>query len=150
MPVHAPLISFAAALAAADPTVSHFTGTDAQARPPLLRLDGDGNWTQTSTGTALLQYVEALQASKQAAAETAAVADELRRYQKFAPPGRPPLLIVQLRQQQARAKQAALVAGQALSQASATLLRELKLHAPTRQAPAPWLANWLNAHLPRE
>ena len=65
----------------------------------LLTVDGTG---QPMPATAhLVQLLKARKAMLQASFETGVVADELRRYQKFAKPGQPSPHIVQLRQQQA-------------------------------------------------
>jgi len=71
------------------------------------------------------------------------VADELRRYQKYAMPGKPSLQIVQLRKQQATVKQAALIARQNYAQATHAFLRESGLTAPARRTPTDFTTLWL-------
>jgi len=71
------------------------------------------------------------------------VADELRRYQKYAAPGKPSLQIVQLRKQQAAVKQASLIARQGYAQATHAFLRDSGLTAPARRVPTDFTTAWL-------
>lgn len=93
--------------------------------------------------TALVPLAQALTAVVQAGIDIGLVADELRRYQKYAVPGKPSLQIVQLRKQQAAVKQAALIARQNYAQATHAFLRDSGLTAPTRRLPTDFSAAWL-------
>lgn len=92
---------------------------------------------------AVLPLAKAQLALVQANADITLVADELRRYQKYALPGKPSLQIVQLRKQQATVKQAALIARQNFTQATHTFLRESALVAPARRLPTDFASGWL-------
>ena len=92
---------------------------------------------------AVLPLARAQLALVQANTDIALVADELRRYQKYAMPGKPSLQIVQLRKQQASVKQAALLARQAFAQATHAFLRESGLSAPARRTPTDFTTLWL-------
>ncbi len=83
------------------------------------------------------------QALLKAQADMDLVADELRKYQKFAAPGKPNLQIVQLRKQQAAVKQTALVARQAFAQATHVFLRGTGVVVPARRTPTDFSALWL-------
>lgn len=95
---------------------------------------------------ALLDVRKAAEAMKQAAADTTTVADELRRYQKFAKPGQPSPHIVQLRQAQARARQSGNHAKQAFLKASTTFVREAGLTVPPRVTLEAFVTGWLAAN----
>src|SRR5215831_14541724 len=75
--------------------------------------------------TSLTLLLGARKATLQAAFDTTLAADELRRYQKFAKPGKPSAHIVQLRQKQAAARQASSISRQSLIKAATVLVREL-------------------------
>jgi len=92
---------------------------------------------------AVLPLARAQLALLQANADITLVADELRRYQKYALPGKPSLQIVQLRKQQATVKQAALLARQNFAQATHAFLRESGLVAPARRLPTDFASGWL-------
>jgi hypothetical protein len=96
--------------------------------------------------TALIDVRKAAQAMKQAATDTATVADELRRYQKFAKPGQPSPHLVQVRQSQARVRQAGNHAKQAFLKASTVFIREAAIKVPTRQSLESYVTAWLAAH----
>ena len=93
--------------------------------------------------TALVPLAQALTAVVQAGIDIGLVADELRRYQKYAVAGKPSLQIVQLRKQQAAVKQAALIARQNYAQATHAFLRDSGLTAPARRLPTDFSAAWL-------
>jgi len=82
-----------------------------------------------------------------AEADMGLVADMLRRDQKFAPPGRPSVHLVQLRKQQATAKQAALVARQAHARAAQDFARAANLQITDRRTPIVAAAKWLQQTL---
>lgn len=93
--------------------------------------------------TALLPLARSQAALVQANTDIGLVADELRRFQKYALPGKPSLQIVQLRKQQAAVKQAALIARQNYAQATHAFLRDSGLTAPARRAPTDFSSGWL-------
>jgi len=92
---------------------------------------------------AVLPLARAQLALVQANADITLVADELRRYQKYALPGKPSLQIVQLRKQQGAVKQTALIARQNFAQATHVFLRESGLTAPARRLPTDFATGWL-------
>ena len=92
---------------------------------------------------AVLPLARAQLALLQANADITLVADELRRYQKYALPGKPSLQIVQLRKQQGAVKQTALIARQNFAQATHAFLRESGLVAPARRLPTDFAGGWL-------
>ena len=108
-----------------------------------ILLGGNDDTRPSPTAVHLIALLHARQAVLKAAFDTARVADELRRYQKFAKPGRPSPHIVQLRQQQAAARQASSQSRQLLIQSAAalsgtrTLNRTTALSATTFSAPPP-------------
>jgi len=79
----------------------------------------------------------------QAEHEVGQVADTLRRDQKYAPVGRPSVHIVQLRKQQAAAKQAALIARQVLAREAQTFVRLSALPVRAKQTPSEATTAWL-------
>ena len=93
--------------------------------------------------TALIPLARAQAALVQANIDIDLVADELRRYQKYAMPGKPSLQIVQLRKQQGAVKQTALIARQNFAQATHAFLRESGLTAPARRLPTDFATGWL-------
>jgi hypothetical protein len=92
---------------------------------------------------AVLPLARAQLALVEANADITLVADELRRYQKYAMPGKPSLQIVQLRKQQGAVKQTALIARQNFAQATHAFLRESGLTAPARRLPTDFATGWL-------
>ena len=92
---------------------------------------------------ALVPLAQAQIALVQANIDIGLVADELRRYQKYAMPGKPSLQIVQLRKQQGAVKQTALIARQNFAQATHAFLRESGLTAPARRLPTDFATGWL-------
>lgn len=92
---------------------------------------------------ALVPLAQAQIALVQATLDIGLVANELRRYQKYAAPGKPSLQIVQLRKQQAAVKQASLIARQGYAQATHAFLRDSGLTAPARRVPTDFTTAWL-------
>ena len=86
----------------------------------------------------------------QASFGTAVVADELRRYQKFAKPGQPSPHIVQLRQQQAAARQASSQSKQSFIKAAAAFVREVGIDVPQRVAIEVFITHWIDANVPKD
>ncbi|MBD7923028.1 hypothetical protein [Xanthomonas bonasiae] len=117
--------------------------------PPLLIATSDpaAPWRLSETGQWLLQVLKARQALSYAAHATTLSADALRRDQKFAPPGRPSLHIVQLRQQQAAAQQATRRAKQDFAQAAAGFARSAGLSPPTRLSLSEFLQRWIDRYV---
>lgn len=112
---------------------------------PLALFGADG--ALSARGLALEQLLLAGQALAQREADVGLVADELRRYQKFAPPGRPSLQIVQLRRQQSAVQQAQRVARQAFIQQADAFARALPLEVPAKLGTLLTVERWLRANL---
>lgn len=104
---------------------------------------------RTSVAASLASLLKARVAVMQAAFDTKLVADELRRYQKFAKPGKPEPHIVQLRRKQAAARQASSVARQSLIRAAAAFVRDAGLEVPPRVALDVFITDWMDVNLPR-
>ena len=96
----------------------------------------------------LRALVSAQQQLLKAEHDVAQVADILRRDQKYAPVGRPSVHIVQLRKQQAAAKQVMLVARQRLAQVAQTFVQASGLPVKAKQTPSEAVAAWLQAAIP--
>ena len=123
-----------------------------QRDPALATLDGhavfhtDGPGL-SEAGDALEQLLLAGQALVKSDADVGLVADELRRYQKFAPAGRPPLQLVQLRRQQSSVKQAQHMARQAYIRQADAFVRALPLTVPAKLGTLATVERWLRAQL---
>ena len=100
--------------------------------------------------THLIQLLKATQAKQHAAFDTQQVADALRRDQRFARPGQPSTHIVQLRQQQAAARQAGSQSKQALIKAAAAFVRDAGIAVPARVALEVFIAQWIDANVPKD
>ena len=100
--------------------------------------------------TRLIDLLKAMQATQQAALDTQQAADALRRDQKFARPGQPSAHIVQLRQQQAAARQAGSQSKQALIRLAAAFVREAGIEVPQRVALEVFITKWIDAHVPKD
>lgn len=122
-----------------------------QLSPDIARLilPADEPSRGTAAAASLASLVKARMAVMQAAFDTRLVADELRRYQKFAKPGKPEPHIVQLRRKQAAARQASSVARQSLIKAAAVFVREAGLEVPPRVALDAFITDWMDVNLPR-
>ena len=103
----------------------------------------------TAVAASLISLLKARTAVMQAAFDSRLVADELRRYQKFAKPGKPEPHIVQLRRKQAAARQASSVARQSLIRAATVFVRDAGLDVPARIALDVFITDWMDAHLRR-
>jgi len=114
----------------------------------LLASNGTGELTKAAGD--LIQLLKARKATLQAAFDTELVADELRRYQKFAKPGQPSPHIVQLRQQQAAARQASSQSKQSFIQAAAAFVRDAGIQVPQRVSLEVFITNWIDANVPKE
>ncbi|WP_266172179.1 hypothetical protein [Dyella subtropica] len=116
---------------------------------PML-LDSKGAGELTKAGDCLIQLLRAKKATLQAAFDTALVADELRRYQKFAKPGQPSPHIVQLRQQQAAARQASSLSKQSYIKAAAAFVRSAGIEVPPRVTLEVFITHWIDANVPKD
>ena len=101
----------------------------------------------TDAGRALELLLQAGQAFAQSDVDVGLVADELRRYQKFAPPGRPSVQLVQLRRQQSTVQQAQRMARQAFIRQADALTRALQLVVPVKLGPVVTVERWLKTNL---
>ena len=99
---------------------------------------------------ALVALLQARKATLQAAFDTTLAADELRRYQKYAKPGKPSAHIVQLRQKQAAARQASSLSRQSLIKAAAAFVREAGIEVPERVALDEFIIHWIEANVPKD
>jgi hypothetical protein len=117
------------------------------ARIPLIVEDSG---RPTPAAAHLIQLLKARKAMLQASFDTEVVADELRRYQKFARPGRPSPHIVQLRQQQAAARQSSNQSRQSFIKAAAAFAREAGIEVPPRVALEVFVIGWIGANVPKD
>ncbi|WP_243049895.1 hypothetical protein [Dyella sp. RRB7] len=115
-----------------------------------MPLTSDETGLRTKVADALIQLLKARRASLQAAFDTELAADELRRYQKYAKPGKPSAHIVQLRQKQAAARQALSVSRQSLIKAAAAFVRDAGIDVPERVALDVFIIGWIDANVPRD
>ncbi|WP_411849685.1 hypothetical protein ACLB90_11870 [Stenotrophomonas sp. LGBM10] len=116
---------------------------DAPLDAALVALVPSVNGNVAPLRAALVPLAQSQLALVKANADIGLVADELRRYQKYALPGKPSLQIVQLRKQQATVKQAALIARQNYAQATHAFLRDSGMTAPARRTPTDFTTLWL-------
>jgi hypothetical protein len=113
-----------------------------------LLLSADGSGELTETATALVALLKAREITYRAAFQASLVADELRRYQKFAKPGQPSPHVVQMRQQQGAARQAGNNARQVLNVAAATFVRLAGIAVPPRLAIDVFISEWISRNIP--
>lgn len=118
--------------------------------PELTRVLGDGAGQSGALVNRLQQLLQTRKAMLQTAFETEQVADELRRYQKFARPGQPSPHIVQLRQQQGAVRQASSRARQLFIAAAAAFVREAGIAVPPRVALEVFAIRWIDIHIPTD
>jgi hypothetical protein len=120
--------------------------------PSLARISlvAEGSGQPTPAAIHLIQLLKARKAVLQASFDTDVVADELRRYQKFAKPGQPSPHIVQLRQQQAAARQASSQSRQSFIKAAAAFVRETGIEVPPRVALEVFIIGWIEANVPKD
>jgi len=116
-------------------------------RRVLMAASDDGRPASSAAG--LIQLLKARAAVWQASLDTDAVADELRRYQKFARPGQPSPHIVQLRQRQAAVQRSASRARQTFVAAAAAFVREAAIEVPQRMALETFVIGWIETHVPK-
>ena len=115
-----------------------------------LLLNSGEPATWTAMAASLTALLHARKATLQAAFDTTLAADELRRYQKYAKPGKPSAHIVQLRQKQAAARQASSLSRQSLIKAAAAFVREAGIEVPERVALDEFIIHWIDANVPRD
>jgi hypothetical protein len=115
---------------------------------PLTRVLTAVDETGQAATASLIQLLQTRLAVWQASFDTGVVADELRRYQKFAKPGQPSAQIVRLRQQQAAARQAGSQARQAFIRAAAAFARDAGIAVPPRVGLEVFITNWIDANVP--
>lgn len=120
--------------------------------PVLARMLPAADETGQSTPALahLIQLLKAREAMLQASFDTAVVADELRRYQKFSKPGQLSPHIVQLRQRQAAVRQASSQSKQSFIKAAAAFVREASLDLPQRVALEVFIIGWIDANVPKD
>jgi hypothetical protein len=124
---------------------------DASLSPLLARIlfaSGESGAPMKSA-VYLIELLKAQKATLQASFDTELVADELRRYQKFAKPGQPSAHIVQLRQRQAAARQASSVSRQSFIKAAAAFVREAGIEVPERTSLEAFMTSWIDANVPK-
>lgn len=139
--------------------LSQLEHIDASASAPVARLPpslarisltAEGSGQPTSAAAHLIQLLKARKAVLQASYDTDVVADKLRRYQKFAKPGQPSPHIIQLRQQQAAARQASSQSRQSFIKAAAAFVRETGIEAPPRVTLEVFITGWIEANVPKD
>ncbi|WP_296247436.1 hypothetical protein [uncultured Stenotrophomonas sp.] len=101
----------------------------------------------TAAGLALEQLLLAGEGQLKADNDVSLVADELRRYQKFAPPGRPSMQIVQLRRQQSTVQQAQRIARQTFIRNADGFARAIALDVPQKLGVVETVMRWLRTNL---
>jgi hypothetical protein len=116
----------------------------------LVQALPHGNTSTPEIVRCLTQLLNAKKSVWQAALDTGRVADELRRYQKYAKPGQPSAHIVQLRQKQAAARQASSIARQSFIKAATAFVREAGIEAPPRIALEIFVTGWIDTYVPKE
>lgn len=115
----------------------------------ILLIDGDHARPSPAAGH-LIDLLQARKAALQAAFDTEQVADELRRYQKFAKPGQPSPHIVQLRRQQAAVRQAFTQSRQSLIKCAAAFTRGATIEPPPRLALELFINQWMDSSVPKD
>lgn len=115
-----------------------------------LERSGGATLVGAKASASLAPLLKAYKATLQAAFDTTLAADELRRYQKYAKPGKPSAHIVQLRQRQAAARQATSIARQSLIQAATVFVREADIEVPARMPLDAFIVGWIEGHVPRD
>lgn len=114
----------------------------------LLKSGEPSTWAAMAASLSTLLH--ARKATLQAAFDTTLAADELRRYQKYAKPGKPSAHLVQLRQKQAAARQASSLSRQSLIKAAAAFVREAGIEVPERVALDEFIIHWVDANVPKD
>lgn len=115
-----------------------------------LEQSGDAASLGLGSPALLIPVLKAYKATLQAAFDTTLAADELRKFQKYAKPGRPSAHIVQLRQKQAAARQATSIARQALIKAAAAYVRDAGVDVPERVPLDEFIVGWIAGNVPKD
>lgn len=115
-----------------------------------LEHPGDTSPQGVPAAAFLAPVLKAYKATLQAAHDTTLAADELRKFQKYAKPGKPSAHIVQLRQKQAAARQATSIARQSLIKAAAAFVREAGIEVPERTPLDEFMVWWIVGHVSRD
>lgn len=123
--------------------------TPSPALAQMLFVDGKPS-ALTPAGKHLIALLTAQKATQQAAFDTALVADELRRYQKFAKPGQPSPHIVQLRHQQSSVRVAGSLAKQSYIKSAAAFVRDAGITVPEKVALELYITRWIGINLPKD
>ena len=147
--MHFPYAGFLDQLGASGEAVSAEVSA---ALPPVLArllLSPDESTTWTAGVDTFVALLQARRATLQAAFDTTLAADELRRYQKYAKPGKPSAHIVQLRQRQAAARQASSISRQSLIKAAAAFVRDADIDVPERVPLDEFIIGWIEANVPK-
>lgn len=120
--------------------------------PALTQLlYGEGEKAELSqAGKDLIPVLTAQMATHQAAYDTALVADDLRRYQKFAKPGQPSPHIVVLRKQQAAVRQASSLAKQSFIKGAAAFVRTAGIAVPEKVGLELYMIRWITINVPKD
>lgn len=145
-----PQAGFLAALERADSSASRRLDVPLPQPLAALLLSVDGGGELTDIAPALVTLLKAREAAHRAALQAALVADELRRYQKFAKPGQPSPQIVQVRQQQAAARQAGNKARQDLNVAAKTFVQQAGIAVPPRLTIDVFISEWITRNVPAD
>ncbi|AMJ58126.1 MULTISPECIES: hypothetical protein [Stenotrophomonas] len=119
----------------------------ALAMPAALPMFAAEDKALTAAGQALELLLLAGEHLLKADADVGLVADELRRFQKFAPPGRPSVQIVQLRRQQSTVQQAQRIARQTFIRNADGFARAIALDVPQKLGVVETVMRWLRANL---
>lgn len=116
--------------------------------PARMLFVADENHELTKTTGSPIQQPNARRATLQASFDTGQVADELRRHQKGARPGQSSPPIVQLRGQQATARQVSKLSRQSFIRAATAFVRDAGIEVPRRMALEMFITPWIVANVP--
>ncbi len=141
---------YAECLAALESIGASAPAGDTSLPAPLARTPFDAAGEQFAAVHRLIPLLGARKAMWQAAFDTEQVADELRRYQKFAKPGQPSPQVVQLRRQQAMARQAASRSKQGFIEAATAFVREAGIAVPQRVSLESFVIRWIDENIPKD
>jgi hypothetical protein len=115
-----------------------------------ILMSADESGKPALATASLIELLRAREEVWLASLETGVVADELRRYQKFARPGQPTAHIVRLRQQQAAARRASSQSKRSFVTAAAAFVRAAGIEVPQRMALEPFVIDWIDANVPKD
>lgn len=145
-----PQAGFLSCLEALDDRAPRAAGASLSPLLANLLWPVDGAALSSGVAAELIRLLQARRAMLQVAFDTEQVADELRRYQKFARPGQPSPHIVQLRRQQAAARLASSQSRQTFVQACAAFVRDAAIEVPPRVALELFVGRWIEINLPAD